>query len=155
MTRSLSPGLTLTEALAVVVLLGVVASVAAVGLARPAMAARVDAAFGAALDLDQRARLAAAREGPMRLSVVADESRQRLVLWAERTDAAIAAVPVDAAIEIQLLPTDAGDNRAEDIRFDVLGHSIDYAITIRTDDLTERRRVAGLTGWVVDEAVAP
>lgn len=139
MTPSSQPGrgFTLAELLAVVVLLGLAAGIASMGMSG-GPPAEVRAAAHAIALVDASSRRLAPAVGPLRMDI---EGR---FVAARATGAAIAArreLPRGIRCSIE-------SARGPGVWFDALGRGEDYVLTIAaTDGSIQTWRVSGATGW--------
>ena len=136
--------LTIIETLVAVTLVGLAGGILAIGLGGVGDAARITEAVSIARDLDQRARSVAQAEagatlrsngGLLRVEV--GSSDQRSVVAERQTHRAVSLslrAPSGAILET--------------IRFDGLGRSRDYVVTIEASDHRATLAVCGLTGWI-------
>ena len=132
---------TLIEVLAVVVLVATAAGVLGVSLARTDAAAEGRRAEGTLKDLDRRARLAATRDGPVRLTLTRTANRTTVRLVGASTTLAEATFRASAYLSIEDAETDA-------VRYSSGGRSPDFRVRIEHAERTAGFDVAGLTGWV-------
>lgn len=138
-------GLTLIETLVVLVLLGMLAGVAAVGLAGASDRARLMDARASMVDLDSKARSASLAGETVCLLV--DDRVAKLTTRSD--DTMLASRTIASNIEARLLDAD-GIVLLKDIRFDSRGHTNDYRLVLNMKNQRESGRawsVSGLTGW--------
>jgi len=136
---------TLIETLAAAALLGLVGSVAIIGLAGAGGRARITEASTAVRDLDQRARELAVNEGPVTL-LFDEEARQLSVRGRAPSRAVLAQRSLP--IPVELILTDAHGRAVEAVSFDRLGRSPDYGAEITASGAAVTFRVSGRTGWI-------
>ncbi len=140
--RNRASALTLIELLAVIVLMSLVAGLATIGLAAASDHARLRAAAADWRSLDAHARLLA-RSGEPIVMIVGEDTRE-IRLDSVESRLASLALPVGVDVEV------AGERDDGPVTFDRLGHSRDYAVSLRLDGRQLGWKVYGLTGFVVE-----
>ncbi len=138
-------GLTLIELLAVMVILGLTVSVAAVGLSARTSEAKLSDATSTLASLDASARVLARKGHLVELRFDPSGLSIELVdLCCETGIAFERQLPVGLTLELWEMPTGIP---AERIRIDSRGQSDDYRVRISLNDHSSSVMFAGLTGW--------
>lgn len=132
---------TLIETLAVVVLLGIIASVATVSLAGASDQAGLQQTIAAVREADVRARLVARSGAATSLGMPA--SRDSIVLAASGGDRR----EFQAGNELRVHMLDSQGEPLQLVHVDTRGRSVDYAVLIQGPSHTATVTFAGLTGW--------
>ena len=136
---------TLVETLAAAALLGLVASVVALGLAGAGDKARLGEAVTMVRDLDQRARELARSGGPVALGLDG-ELRRMTITGVERRGSILAERWLPSAVDVTL--REPGGSAVNSITFDRLGRSRDYTVQLAASGNDLVLSVSGLTGWM-------
>ena len=135
-------GFTLLELLLVVILLGLTVTAVAPQLAA-ADATGQRLRFTRELrDLDARARVLARTLGPVTLGVAGDGAR--VLLLDAKTGAVQTAVTVPDAMHVVV--REVADGRPGVVHFNAAGQAADYEVLVVVGEVTQRRRVSGITG---------
>lgn len=135
---------TLVEMLAVVVLLGLAASLGAVGLASADSHARFERAVAIALDADAQARLLARGGAPVRMVLEPDERGSDILIV--KSDSRVRELSLPHGVHVAWIDPESGALLSE-IRYDTLGQSPEYLLRASDGDRTQVWRITGLTGW--------
>lgn len=138
-------GLTLIELLAVLVVLGLTVSIAAVGLYSRASEAKLSDATSTLASLDTSARVLA-RNGHL-VELQFDPSARSIELVDLCCESSISVerrLPGGLTLEIWHMPQGIPTDR---IRIDSRGQSDDYRVRISVQDQSSSIMFAGLTGW--------
>ncbi|MFI4853466.1 MAG: Tfp pilus assembly protein FimT/FimU [Phycisphaerales bacterium JB065] len=138
-------GLTLVELLAVLVILGLIVSVAAVGLSSRSTEARLSDAASALASLDTSARVLSRKGHLIELRFdLSSTSIELKDLCCEDGAATQRRLPAGLILEIWEMPSGVP---TEQIRIDSRGQSDDYQVRISVQDQGVTLAFAGLTGW--------
>lgn len=138
-------GLTLIETLVVIVLLGMIAGIAAAGLAGASNQARLLETYSMVLDLDGRAR-SAALAGEATVLMI-DKGGISLRTGSERD--VLASRTLHGGVEVRFLDAE-GLASIEMLRYDARGQTLDFRLVLSLShdhDWVRSWSVSGLTGW--------
>jgi prepilin-type N-terminal cleavage/methylation domain-containing protein len=136
---------TLIELLAVLVVLGMAVSVAAVGLSSRSVEAQLSDAASSMASLDASARVLARKGHVTELQYDKSDGRLQLI---DRCcdDAVVIGREISATITLEAWEQPTG-TPIESIIVDSRGQSVDYQVRVSSGELSMALTFAGLTGW--------